>query len=228
MIIIPSKKFIYLGVPKTGSTSVSQYLNDKFINIKDLICAPVGHTNFKRPGMIDNLGLIHASIKDIIEENIININSIDDYKIFATIRNPVDRFISHSYFSKHTARKDLGDDINNIVCYFLEKLEKDLENVKKGNPRYSITSYPQIRWLIYNNQPISNIYSYEHLDRLTKEALVYTGVGSGDTNTYRYRMDTTRNRTVSLDSELQNQIIKYYYDDYVMYNEIRSKEKDMD
>jgi hypothetical protein len=229
MIIIPSKKFIYLRVPKTGSTSVSQYLNEKFINIEDLTGTPIYHTGFKRSGMIDKKELVHASTKEIVRDGIVSSSDISSYKIFAIIRDPVERFISHCYFTKNNRTGIfVKDGVNNIVSFFLEELESDLDAFRRGNLFHAMTAHPQSRWLIYNDVPISNIYSYEHINRLTSEALTYVGINDIGVNPYRYRSDFRQDKKVSLDPDLTRQIISYYHDDYVMYNEIRNKEKDME
>ena len=80
MIVSNSKKVIFLEVPKTGSMSLSSLIksSDFFNENQDTVYGQ------------------HTLISEAISEGVLNYD-IKDYKIYAFIRNPLDRVLSAWY-----------------------------------------------------------------------------------------------------------------------------------
>lgn len=83
MVISKSNKFLFISVPKTGSSTLRRLLS--------------GHQSVKKTHKASKKNFIHSTCQQLIEDNEINEK---EYFKFAFVRNPWDRALSEYLFHK--------------------------------------------------------------------------------------------------------------------------------
>jgi hypothetical protein len=198
MIIIPSKKFIFLRVPKTASTSLSHFFSDHLHRFSDARATSI----FLKDIYKGNLNIdVHSTLGNI------NIPNVEEYKVFGVVREPVDRLLSFFYHASHGTLHS----------------EKGLELLVAGKLPYD--PLKQAHWLTFNHKPISNIYSFTNLSQLINDAMEYLGISQYDSLSYNHRYSEFRNREIKISDELVEKLKIKYSEDFNLYNMVIQKEK---
>ena len=120
MIISRQHEFVYIGIPKTGSTTCASYLADSGLltnedvfgnkSAKKLIefvqrSTPTDNVNF----LFDNIfynNYKHAKYKNAK----IDYPEIENYTSYATIRNPIDRLVSAAVMVGSAGSSSINED----------------------------------------------------------------------------------------------------------------------
>jgi hypothetical protein len=207
LIFIPSKKFIYFRVPRTASTSVSNYLLDNLSVHTDLKTTQPDFLFEKKVTILDNIP-VHANIRHLLDNRHINENEIKDYRMFAVIRDPVDWIISHAFADlpvEFTTNKYL----NEIVASYL-------------NDVYAV---PQVSILKYKEDTLSDIYTYDNLNYMIQEVFKYLNVAVQPVNSYNHRSERRSDKVTKLDRALIDRIYNQYEADYTLYHKITLQEQ---
>ena len=208
MIFIPSKNFLYLRVPKTGSTSTTHNLLENLDSIEDLQCSQPENFITVDPIKINVNLPVHGKISNLIKTGLLKEENVCNLKTFSVIRDPVDRLISVAWDSvpAEIAEKYTTD---YIVEYYFENYSYD---------------EPQVEFLKYNGQLISNIYAYENLDVMMKDIANYLNINYNPIK-YRHRSERRKNKLINLTSTLVNKIYQIYENDLILYRAV-TKNKD--
>jgi hypothetical protein len=203
MFINRTKRYVYLRVPKTGSTSIHNYLID---NKKDDDVSYSFMREYKFDNHNSSFKNAHPNLQDAINSNLLKIEDLSNYKIYGIIRNPIDRFISMVYhFYKGNKKKHQNDVVRDAI-----------NDYKLGIYPY----HAQKDWLIYNNNPINNIFLYENINKMLT-SILGTDVNIKYNHRSKYRTNHNYN---DLELELQNTIKEIYYEDWQIYNMYKQKE----
>ena len=206
MIYIPSKSFLYLRVPKTGSTSTTHYLHENLRHIEDLQCSQPDDFIIVDQKKINSGLPVHGKIADLVKLGLIKENSINSLRAFSVIRDPVDRIISVACDSVPASVAD-NYPVEYIVEYYLENYSHD---------------EPQIEFLMYKGQLISDIYAYENLSVMMKDIASYLNI-SYNPMTYRHRSERRKDKTGILKQQLINKIHQMYENDLLLYQAVTKK-----
>jgi hypothetical protein len=233
MLINHTKKYVYLRVPKTGSTSFETQLIHDIDENDDIAHAEVPFTNIpnrnwdyseREPDFKFSVNNPHLTYPEIIQLLTVDISS---YDLYGTLRNPIDKFLSSVYHMEYyfsptisgvATRKihmpvTLGN--NELVEKWLTKINNN-SKILVDAPIFK----PQIDWLLVDGQPINNIFLYENLTSMMQKMI-------GNTNTllrYDFRSDVRLNKSShDLDAKLKQQILDIYSKDVELYNSIVNK-----
>lgn len=199
MIIIPSKKFIFLRVPKTASTSLSHFFSDHLHRFNDAMSTSIFYKDIYRGNLdVD----VHSTLNDI------NVSDIKEYKVFGVVREPLDRILSYIYHST---------ELQNI------QIESALELMLSEK----ITSPPgrQVQWLHFNQKLISNVYSFTNLQSLIKDAMDYLDITEYNNLTYNHRYIARRDRSIKISKELVERFTETFHGDYDIYRTVIQSEQ---
>jgi hypothetical protein len=230
MFINHTKKYLYLRIPKTGSTSFeTQLVKDVDVN-DDVSYAHIPFTNipnknwdyseqeYKFMFRVNNPHLTYFEITQLLTVDISN------YDMYGTLRNPIDKFLSSAYHMEYYGSSDVISarkipipvtlSNNELVEYWLNKISINPDILKV------VIFKPQSEWLINNGQLINNIFLYENLPNMMQKI-------TGNPNSvlrFDYRSEARPNKSYTdLDNSLQQQIISVYSDDNNLYNSIVNK-----
>lgn len=215
MFINHTKKFIFLSVTKTGSTSVKSVL------VKNCQNDDIAYTrsNFDEDyydayNIPENEFSTHLNLSEALELNILTKKQIQEYRIFGILRNPVDRFISQISFLMFYGRENNLFDQNKIIQeWYRIKHEFDGSIIEKEIMK------PQIYWLKHKGIPINNLVQYENI-----ENIIYYMIGKKiELPSYRsdIRNEKQKNYKCVYDY-LRNRIIDEYVEDHSLYLRLQS------
>lgn len=212
MIISNEKKFIYLRVPKTGSTSVSVFLYENLplessiIRSSDTgrIFTTEESCKIANGYFVDNSLTIHSTLDDIVKSGLL-IHPVHEYSVYAVCRNPIDRFLSFQNMMIHT------DGVNFLDNYSIFKEYMAIFEAK-----------PQTTWLRYNGKLLDNIFLYDDLPRLVSSIAARYNI-IDISNFYNYDFRNYRKTVKTVDDKALEYIQSYWQDDFKIYNTLRSK-----
>lgn len=203
MIVSNSRKFVYLRVPRTGSTSLANFLIEHVDFCRETdFHTPVPYNRVAGLNM-SAANRVHATLEDIVGYGILR-HPIEDYAIFGIVRDPVDRFISSAWHAcKHHGIQARDND--EAVAY----------GWRVADPQEPIFRL-QADWLLHERQQINRIFAYEHLDLLAQAIL-----GSRQAHvTFRHRSDSRKLRNTDLDESLRRKILDRYRQDQEIYESV--------
>lgn len=207
MIVGHKDKIVFLRVPKTASTSISDFLVQNFEFGENDIHTPVLYT--KRTGLNCNIEDVHLNLEGIIKNNLITEKQISEYQIFGLIREPVDRFISIAHHTLIQSSLASNKKLNNNEA--VEIVLKNL-NIKEG------VFKPQTFWLIFKEIEINNIILYQNINDLIKSIL-----GREEKLNLHYRSESRQDKTSVLAQDLVKEINSIYKKDKDLYEKYYNK-----
>ena len=211
MLVSNEKKFIYLRVPKTGSTSVSVYFYENLPLEKNII--RLGDKDYlqKEESTRINGGYfnestiaatnVHTTLDEIVKLNLLT-HPLTEYDIYAVCRNPVDRFLSF-----HSMIKKVYN--NNIL--------KNFSIFKKFMSEVS----PQSTWLTYNNKLVNRVFLYENINLMVAEIAEKYGI-TNTLNFSDYSFRQYKKYTNIIDPRALEYINIHWQDDFKIYNLLKS------
>jgi hypothetical protein len=225
MIINHTKKYVYVRVPKTGSTSFETQLiedtsNDDVVHTNVPFCK-IQSKNWDISSQQENFQFTvnksHLTYSQILQ--LINFD-ISTYEIYGVLRNPVDRFLSQAYHNEYAQHDDDKFTIRpaNITLTNNQLVEKWLPFVTNNFDVNTHIFKPQTDWLLHDNQPINNIFLYEDLSLLMQKL-------TGDSVLrYNYRNQARENKNYDdLDQGLKQELIQLYQADHDLYTSLKNK-----
>ncbi len=202
MIVSNSRKLIYLRVPRTGSTSLSNFLVEQLAFDPDRdVHTPVPYRQI--PGLNATAEMdVHATLDDILGYGILE-QPLEDYAVYGVIRDPVDRFISAAWHICHLQRVQPSDN-NDAVRWAARVAHPDSPVLR-----------PQVDWLLHAGRPINRLFPYERLDHVAAGILD----SAGALVTFHHRSESRRDRNVDLDEVLRQQILHLYPADRALHEQ---------
>lgn len=219
MFINYTKKFIFLAVTKTGSTSIQTSLIDNR-GLDD-----VAYTSIEYGDLIPQLNMpegasSHLTLDAALNLNVLTRSQIEEFKIFGVLRSPIDRFISLAYFTLPPEQAQVWGQNIAVREWFkrrdsMRKSQTDETNIDKELTK------PQTHWLTFENKPISNIVLYEDVDNIMFEM---TGTHVELPN-HRSMHRTDRSDYNKLYDNLKKDIINAYRDDFELYEKLRGSRR---
>ena len=173
MIISNEKKFIYLRVPKTGSTSASVFFFNELPLEKSIIRSSDKSTLIREEnsniipsnyfnGTYDFLGGVHATLQEVEKSKLLQY-PLNEYDVYAVCRNPIDRFLSFCSMFKKTDNVDI---VSNFTTF------------KQYMSMFECS--PQALWLMHNNTLLNKVFLYENLNALIAEISEKYNIGNVD------------------------------------------------
>jgi len=209
MFVSKKQNFIYLRTPKTGSTSMSNYLIDKLGENSDSMYTLINLLGINGKNLPEGFSAFnpHARVDQIINAGIVNKTFVEQTNIYACLREPVDRFISRSY---HIKNFDRNPEVQSLGKNKL--VEKCLTMY---DPTFHMW-WPQTTWCTLDGKPVNKLFLHEDFD---KAAAKMTGVDTAVN--YNHRSDCREDDPTPLDASLVQEIEKMYAEDVALYRLIK-------
>ncbi len=182
MIISNEKKFIYLRVPKTGSTSVSVYLYEN-LPLEDSIFRTADRATYLdtdnytiKPGYFDVTRppklphYTHSTLQCAISAGLLK-HDISEYDVYGVLRNPIERFISFWSMTRVIEGNDVATNFDVFKAYMRLFVNRS-----------------QTTWLKHNGTIINKLFLYEDVGDLVRDISAKYGIYNVDSfNQYRFR-----------------------------------------
>ena len=162
MYISHKHKLIFLRVPKTASSSLSEFLI-RNLNDPDAIHTPVDDTNIRHANLPKGLlhkykndfSYFHLTLQQIYDEGIVTKEQVNTYKKIAVLREPIDRHLSFYHFYRRW-------DGN-------RKADPSLEEFKSFIPngyfqRHENSKIKQSDFLRFNGQIVGDYWLYKNFE----------------------------------------------------------------
>ena len=213
-------KFLVLRTPKTGSSSLSEFLI-KNIDDPDAIYTEIDDTGI--PGTLDEaivnrnrpFKYFHFSLNDLIREKVITPDIIKNYRCISVLRNPVDRQKSFYYFMKK---------------WWAPNTVATLEEYKSFSPDgYSLrreynTMLKQTDLLMYEGRLHGEFWLYQNLDEHLMDFMDDIGVAiKHPMPTHKSGFRKDREAEIQFDDQVMNSLRNHFKLDFEVYEKMTNK-----
>lgn len=215
MIISNEKKFIYLRVPKTGSTSVSVFLYENLPLEKNII-RPADNKKYLldvdinkiredyfSKSATNNTEGVHTTLDQIVKLNLLT-HPLTEYDIYAVCRNPLDRFLSFQNMMKNIENVNVVENFSIFKSYM---------NMFEASP--------QSTWLIYNNKLVNRVFLYENINLMISEIAQKYGI-TDTSNFSNYSLRQYEKYTNTISPRVLEYLKIYWQDDFKIYDMLKS------
>lgn len=195
MIILHSQKIVLFRVPKTGSTSMQHDIvhSDLYDSDIDIITPEIEGSTIQK---------LHTTPQIAYDNGYITDDMIENYKMYAVIRNPNDRLMSAMAHVIRPAR------ISTI------RISRRL--IARGvNTLPNIFKLPQKTWFYINDVQVVTPILYDNLDEEFTEIFGIEKMISSPLNQSFKRASTD---DVFCNEDITTLVAEYYSDDWVLYN----------
>lgn len=215
MILSNEKKFIYLRVPKTGSTSASVFFFNHLPLEKNIIRSSdnsklVREENYNLipdeyfANTEDFPGGVHATLEQVIRSNLLQY-TLQEYDVYAVCRNPLDRLLSFCSMFKKTDNVDI---LSNFSTF------------KKYMSIFECS--PQSIWLKHNDTLANKVFLYEDLHSMISE--ISSKYNVTDTSIFSsYQLRSYEKPHTQISRKILEYIKIIWADDFDIYAYLKNK-----
>ena len=200
MVWDTNKNLIFIHIPKTGGTTVENYM--RAIDKPILQC---GYGKFK------NVVFQHFNYKDYIK--FFGNKGYNKFSKFSIVRNPYDRLISEYYWVK--SKLNIGFKSNKTFDFFLNEVE-DIVNNKK----YDLTIYhnhfiPQCEFICDNSDKImvNKLFKFEEFPKIIN----FLNKKSYNLRKKKNFNVSKNNKKIILNNTQKNKIYELYKKDFEIF-----------
>jgi len=219
MYISHKYKLIFVRIPKTACSSITEYL---IKNIEDreavhsgvddaAIKPTMGKQPIRRPIMSNKY--VHFTLQDIVDNKLIAPTQLHEYKIFGVIRDPIDRQLSMYYFRKKWDRK-------------IKPSLQDYKNITINNCAMKVnpdaTGRIQSDYLTYKGRQYGKFLLYDNLESELKRFMVNHGFKT-EFPLPKHKSGNRKKVEIQFDEEVINSIKQRYSKDFAMIKELKNK-----
>ncbi len=155
MIISHAYKYVFLRTRKTASSSTALYFMQNLFEEGDVTIRDLrSEYDHPEPVLYDDSS-IYYTLNYIIENKIVDIN---EYKVYATLRDPYDRMVSRVFY------KDRAQDV-----FMAQSI------LSKGYADETDRANPQSAYIVHNGAVVANIIDYDNLEADLRSILASYG-----------------------------------------------------
>lgn len=213
MIISNEKKFIYLRVPKTGSTSISVYFYEN-LPLESSILRTIDRSNyldvknysikngyFEVERRLELKHNTHSTVQCAVDAGLL-MHDISEYSVYGVLRNPIDRFKSFWSMTKVIEGNDIVENFDVFKAYMRMFVSK-----------------PQVTWLKHNGELINKLFLYENVPALVSEIALKYGVTDTDNfNNYNFR---SYEKQHEIPAKVLSYLEFYWEEDFELYANLK-------
>ena len=236
MILSKSRKFIFLRVPKTASTSLQRQILESIPYEEIDLHTQVDTYDSTGPDKIPEDSYLykckypheeippvfsainaHPNLADLIKHKVLSYDEIFEYRVYGVMRDPIDRLISQAQhsFSQLTFDPPLTNAL--ALSSFFQVLENKIIDEKSGmmlQHRNPGLYNGQVHWVRYNGRRINRLFKFENISKLLEEI-------TGETELkYNHRSYYRRVKEVQIPPELAQEVRRRYPEDFALWESL--------
>jgi|TARA_R110000744_G_scaffold76776_2_gene151967 hypothetical protein len=220
MYISHKHKIVFIRIPKTACSSITEFLI-KNIADPEAIHSGVDDSKIKSTlvskAPIRKLVMankyVHYTLQDIVDDGFIKAEDLSTYKIYAVIRNPVDRQKSMYWFRKKWQKVPPGS-------------LQDYKNITIGNCEMKLsptTGEEQVSFMKYNNKSYGTFWLFENIDKELNNLMSSLGLNIKH-DLPNHKSGNRKKDEFEFDKEVLNSLRAHYNNDFAMYKDLRIKQ----
>ena len=147
-------ELLFIHIPKTGGTSLEDYLREKY---KETLLSGYGNNILPEDGLQKN-SLQHQTYSTIYKyRDILEVDFNSNLKVITIVRDPYDRIISDLFFFALINRDDTCETVYNIIKDYLYKYCYDNHNI------------PQYKFITDSNEELIENIKIFRTETLTQD-----------------------------------------------------------
>jgi len=199
----PQMNLLFIHIPKTGGTSIEEYLNK---HSEQTVFSPVNHGVL--PGNLGIISLQHQTYETIVKYHTF-LGVPSHCRIISIVRNPYDRILSELLFIYRHGGGGVSENSTPAEVYVAMKAHIDAGPLSNDNH-----TLPQYKFILGSNGKIASQITLFQTERLTEEFRKYgfkDYTGSSSSENYRKYLNAD---SISLINE-------YYGKDFDMFDYTR-------
>lgn len=238
MILSKSRKFIFLRVPKTASTSLQRQILesipyeeidlhtqidtydtsgvDKIPEDSHLHKCKYPHEHI--PSVFSAINA-HPNLADLIKHKVLSYDELFEYKVYGVMREPIDRLVSQAQQSFSLIEYDPPLTNALALSSFFHVLDNKAVDEQTGlmlHHRNPGLFNSQIHWLRYNGRRINRLFKYDEISKLLEEI-------TGETELkYNHRSHYRKVKEVHIPDELAKEVRRRYPEDFALWESLSS------
>ena len=195
------KKLIFIHIPKTGGTTIEEYMN--------AIKKPTLRHGY---GVFKNIVFQHFRWNDYID--FMGIDSFNNYTKFSIVRNPYERIISEYYWTP--TETNLGYKSNKDFNSFLNNVKDIVKNKKYNDTIYHDHFIPQYEFICNkdNNIVVDHLFRFENFDKV----LNFLKDNEYKINKNKKENQCIYQKKINLTKKQKNIIYNLYKKDFKIFN----------
>jgi hypothetical protein len=200
---------LFLHIPKTGGTSLEEYLKCKCTQTLYSYSLDKRENIMFEKYKIDTVSLQHLTYKEIYQyKEILDVNFNENLKIITVVRNPYDRIISGLFFNDLINENSTPPEVYEVIQKYIYQ---DCHNHDNHNK-------PQYEFLIDNdNSIIPNIDIFK-TETLTPDLRKY-GYDDFDLNFNRNKINIEKDKyAIYLNNDSIKLINEFYKKDFELFS----------
>ena len=145
MIISHAYKYVFLRTRKTASTSIAVFLMQNLFEKGDVSIRDYRpEFDHPEPVILSDVD-IHRDMKDLIENSNVDIN---EYKVFAILRDPYERIISRAFYGPKGGCRNVFDARRILAKGYVDEDDRD---------------WPQSAYFKYNGKVCAEVWRYDQI-----------------------------------------------------------------
>ncbi len=198
---------LFIHIPKTGGTSLEQYLQKKSIQTLYSVfnSSNVLFEKFK----LKTPSLQHLTYKEILEyKDMLNVDFDEKLKIITIVRNPYDRIISDLFFNDLINENSIAPQVYEVIQKYIYQDYYDHDNHNKPHYEFLIDD---------NNSIIPNIAIFK-TETLTPDLIKY-GYDDFNLNFHSNKKNIKKDKYANyLNNDSIKLINDFYKKDFELFN----------
>ena len=202
MVVCHEKKCIFIHIPKTGGTSIEQFIIEN------------GKNNLQYHGVMNNRSLHHLTAFELYKNMSKNRphNLYSKYYSFSIVRNPYERLLSEYYWTKIP---NVGFKAGKSKDHFLKYVKNVVRNKLYFQHIDNDHFIPQFNFVYYKNKLFVNeIFKFEDFDWINN----YLKKKLNIINDIPLLNKSIVNKKEEWNEEQKNIIYELYKKDFIIFN----------
>lgn len=168
MYLSKQHKLLFIAVPRTASNSVQRaIMNSGITHSSDVVHALTGPMNY------EGIDAYHMRPSTLIDEKVLTLEEIKEYKAFGFVRDPFERWVSSIFLARYTGTLDKSEDALTQMTRLIREGESPRPFFNKRKPfrQSQFRPFNYKNFFFHNDEQIIDAYRWENVETVTNSIL---------------------------------------------------------